>query len=239
MSKKYFLYLLIGLIYLSIEEPEILPLSSYYEKTVYRQTYFYLYVGDIDKGYEVDFQLKFEDKHNYYPYYSSSVNLDYKQSNYFTKFNFDYDFEELRSYNYYRYGSNYTFYFTIKLNEKTNYLLLKPYVRFYNELTIINTAINLNFRSNFLTIKGIVVIIVILIIIAILIAIIYLYRRRKNKFLPTKIFPQQNFPAPILPPQNYPITTYPQQNYPTTIYPQQNYPTNDYPQEFELSSINN
>ena len=201
MSKKYFLYLLIVLIYLSIEA-EIKLLDKYSQITVYEQTYLYLSLDGIDKEDELSFKMEIIDKLSKYPYL---VELYYKQASDYSEYEFEnYDFEKLSILSDDRNSIHYYYHFTIKLTRNTDYLLLKTPSNFYNEVTIIHTKI----KSN-----GIVKIIVIITIIVILIAIfIYIYLRRKKRFLIIKIFTKQNYSTTILTTQNYPTCASPQKN---------------------------
>ena len=74
MSKKYFLYLLIILIYLSIET-EIKQLNRYSEITVSEPTYLYFSLSGISKGDELEFKMEIDDQYHEYPTY---VELLYK-----------------------------------------------------------------------------------------------------------------------------------------------------------------
>jgi len=216
MSKKYFLYLL-SLIYLSIET-KIELLDKYSERTVYEPTYIFLTLNGVYKGDELTFDLILLANYEEYLTYTE---IYYKQANDYSynEFEYSYDFEKLGIY--YDYNTtwgHYYFHFSIKLEKNTDYLLIKTPIDFYNQVKIRHNNIIDNSSSDsdsyfdpyfdsddydFLTNIGIAVIIVTLIIFAIIITIICcMYARRKYRFLPTKTFPQQNYPSPILPLQN-------------------------------------
>ena len=188
MLNKYFLYLLICLLCLSIEI-EIEKLKQYGEKTLYEKTYLYLSLDGFDIGDEVYIELEF--------FYSrSSAELDYLQSDTHNKMDFEYDFN---NYEIYGYNNKYTFYFTIELRKKTDYLLLKP-PNFDYKLIVRHTR---NSHKILLIIIGIIVI---LVIIAIIIAAIIRSKRKKQTLLLTTNLPKQNYttyPNYVTNPQQY------------------------------------
>jgi len=205
MLNKYFLYLLMSFISLSIETYYTKELKQYDQITVYEPTYLYLSLDGFDKGDKVYINLEFE----YYNY----LELKYRQSDTYSNYN---DFNQnmfSTSYKdgYSQSGNSYTFYYTIKLYQNTNYLLLITPSNFNDKLTI--KHVKNNPLLTFLIIIGIIVIIVI----AIIIIAICLYTRRKRKFLQTTTLPQQNYPTTTYSNyQNY--TAYPQQNLGTQLY---------------------
>ena len=117
MINKYSLYLLIGLICLSMEI-EIKELPQFGETTVYGQTYLYLSLYGFDLGSKVYIELKFDNGYVY-----DEVPLGYYQSNTHNSADFNYLYY-YRSSSYSKSGTSYTFYFTIKLTGITDYLLL-------------------------------------------------------------------------------------------------------------------
>ena len=134
MLNKYSFYLLICFIFLSIET-DIKELKQYNQITVYERTYIYLSLDNFAKESEVYIELEIFDD----GYYYTQIPLKYRQSDTHNISNFiDFKFYEIISNNYYRNKNSYTFYFTIYLNKKTDYLLLIP-PDFFLRLTVKNT----------------------------------------------------------------------------------------------------
>ena len=209
MLNKYFLYLLMILIS-SIETYK--ELKQYDQITVYQSaSNLYLSLDGFEKGDKIYINLEFE--YSYYDVHYNDLVLKYRQSDTYSYSN-DFDSSKFStSYKdgYSQSGNSYTFYYTIKLYQNTNYLLLITPSNFNDKLTI--KHVKNNPLLTFLIIIGIIVIIVI----AIIIIAICLYTRRKRKFLQTTTLPQQNYPTTTYSNyQNY--TAYPQQNLGTQLY---------------------
>ena len=184
MLNKYFLYLLIGLICFSLEIP-IKELPQFSQTTVYEQTYLYLNLDGFDKGSKVYIEFKFNNG-----YYYTEVPLGRYQSNTHNSGDFDY-LAYYKSSSYSKSGTSYTFYFTIKLTKKTNYLLLgTPYFtdKPYTTLTVRHTK-----SSGMTKIIIIAVVIVVVVIIAIAIGVAFRYYRRRQVALLSSTIPQTNY----------------------------------------------
>jgi len=187
MLNKYFFYLLICLLCLSIEKTNIKELKQYGKKTVYEETFLYLSLEDFYKGDEVYIELEFDDKHS-----RSSMTIYYQQSDTYTEEDFEYfedDFEDYKSKYFYKNGNNYTFYYTIDLKKKTDYLLLVT-PDFDDELIVKHTKSSGKKKI----LIGVGIVLIILIIIAIIMFVIWRVRRKKQTFLITKNLPNQNNP---------------------------------------------
>lgn len=188
MLNKYYFYLLIGLITFSMEA-SIKQLPQFGQITVYEQTYLYLKLDGFDSGDKVYIELKFNNG-----YYYTDMPLGRYQSNTYNSADFDYLIYS-RSSSYSKSGTSYTFYFTIKLSKKTNYLLLgTPYFtdKPYTTLTVRHTK-----SSGLTKIIIIVVVIIAVIIIAIAIGVAFRHFRRRQVALLSNTIPQTNYAQPL------------------------------------------
>ena len=119
MLNKFFLYLLICLICLSKNQYPILELKQFGQKTLNYSAFLYLSLEGFDKGSKVNLELQFNNRANY-----SEISLFYLQSN---TTNLASDQRSFSSYTSRRYTRNrtfVTFFFTIKLIMKSDFLIL-------------------------------------------------------------------------------------------------------------------
>ena len=180
MLIKYFLYLLMIYITLSTELFHSKELKKYGRITVYYPTLVYLSLDGYDIGDKIHIYLDFE--YNFYKEFellyrlsdSHSTSEDYDSSN-FEKSHRDSDY-----YNSERY---YTFYYTIKLNKKTKYLLLITPLDFTDKLIV--THVN---KMLYIFLGTILLFLMIFCI------IVFIYNIVRKRCLKNKNLPKLNYP---------------------------------------------
>ena len=129
MLNKYFLYLLMCFICLSIEY-DIVELQECEQITVNKETYFYINIDGLDIYSEVNIELKFDDGYD-----DDSIELKYKFSNYHDESDYWYYFNPTSNVSYSDSEESFTYDFIIYIYTNTSYLLLKfPYD--YEKMTI-------------------------------------------------------------------------------------------------------
>ena len=190
MPNKYYLYLLICLICLSIERSiDIIELKHFDQITINQQiylTYLYFNLDGFDKGSKVHIKLEMGLNKNYY----TVMGIKYRLSNNYTANDYmKFEFIEYKEKISDESKSSSIFYYTIKIPSKYNYLLIKL-PDYICKQTI--THFKVKNRAKIM----IIIISIVVIILIIIAAIIYYDKNRKDKVL----LIQRNYNN--LPPQN-------------------------------------
>ena len=179
-----------GLIYSA--KIKVKELKQYDDIKIYEPTFLYLSLDGFGKGSEVYIELDFDNGDEYH-----KMTLNYKQSNTSDLNDFK-NFLKETSYSYDRYDNetSYTFYFTIEITEKTEYLLLFiPNFELYdNGLTITHSEFD-ETTKKFI----IILIFVILLVIALIVYLIYIcIKKLKNYYSSRTILIREKYNKKLL-----------------------------------------